>query len=80
MLANGRTREWMHPLSEVFGALRDAGLDIETFTEHYRVPWRIFPATVDLGEGMFGWPAERWLPLSYELVAVPHAQTAATGS
>ena len=70
-LANARTWEWMHPLGEVFGALRDAGLEIETFTEHYRVPWRIFPATVEVGDGMYGWPGEKWLPLSYELVASP---------
>ena len=75
-LANARTWEWMHPLGEVFGALRDAGFDIETFTEHYRVPWRIFPATVDVGDGMYGWPAEQWLPLSYELVAVPRPPSA----
>ncbi|KRC58589.1 hypothetical protein ASE14_18700 [Agromyces sp. Root81] len=75
-LANARTWEWMHPLGEVFAALRTAGLDIETFAEHYRAPWRIFPATVDLGDGMYGWPAEQWLPLSYELVAVPRAESA----
>ena len=59
----------MHPLDEVMGALRDAGLSIDAFTEHYQVPWQIFPVTVPVGQGMFSWPAERWLPLSYELVA-----------
>lgn len=68
-LEHARTWEWMHPLAEVQGALRAAGLTIDAFEEHDRVPWRIFPATVPLGEGMFGWPAEQWLPLSYELVA-----------
>lgn len=68
-LANARTWEWMHPLSDVLGALRDADLAVETFDEHYQVPWQIFPATVDQGEGMYGWPAERWLPLAYEIVA-----------
>lgn len=68
-LVNARTWEWMHPLDEVFGALRAAGLTVDDFAEHYVVPWRIFPVTVPKGEGMFGWPRERWLPLSYELVA-----------
>lgn len=68
-LQHVRTWEWMHPLDEVLGALRDAGMSIDVFTEHYRVPWRIFPITVPQGDGMFGWPAERWLPLSYEVVA-----------
>ncbi|WP_168197179.1 class I SAM-dependent methyltransferase [Agromyces laixinhei] len=79
-LVNARTWEWMHPLGEIFEALRGAGLEVETFTEHYRVPWRIFPATVELGDGMFGWPAEQWLPLSFELVAVPRAQAAVAES
>ena len=68
-LENARTWEWMHPLDDVLGSLRAAGLSIEEFTEHYRVPWQIFPVTVAQGDGMFGWPAERWLPLSYEVVA-----------
>ena len=68
-LEHARTWEWMHPLAAVHGALRAAGLAIDEFEEHYRVPWQIFPVTIPLGEGMFGWPAEQWLPLSYELVA-----------
>lgn len=68
-LEHARTWEWMHPLAEVHGALRAAGLAIDEFEEHYRVPWQIFPLTIPVGEGMFGWPAEQWLPLSYELVA-----------
>lgn len=67
-LANAKTWEWVHPLDEVLGALGDAGLTVDAFTEHYLVPWQIFPVTVPQGDGMFGWPAERWLPLSYELV------------
>jgi hypothetical protein len=63
----------MHPLDEVMRSLRAAGLSIDEFTEHYRVPWQILPITEPQGEGMFGWPAERWLPLSYEVVAsAPH--------
>jgi SAM-dependent methyltransferase len=68
-IEHAKTWEWMHPLDEVMRALRDAGLSIDAFTEHYEVPWQIFPVTVPVGQGMFSWPAERWLPLSYELVA-----------
>jgi SAM-dependent methyltransferase len=68
-LQNARTWEWVHPLDEVMRSLRAAGLTIDEFTEHYQVPWQIFPITEPQGEGMFGWPAERWLPLSYELIA-----------
>jgi hypothetical protein len=68
-LKHARTWEWMHPLDEVLGSLRGAGLSIDEFTERYQVPWQIFPIAVPQGDGMFGWPAQRWLPLSYEVVA-----------
>ncbi|MCK8608940.1 bifunctional 2-polyprenyl-6-hydroxyphenol methylase/3-demethylubiquinol 3-O-methyltransferase UbiG [Agromyces sp. C10] len=68
-IQHARTWEWMHPLDEVLRALRDAGLRIDSFTEHYEVPWQIFPVTVPRGDGMYGWPDRRWLPLSYEVVA-----------
>jgi SAM-dependent methyltransferase len=68
-ISHARTWEWMHPLGEVVGALRAAGLVVDEFAEHYQVPWQIFPIAVPQGEGMFGWPAQPWLPLSYELVA-----------
>ncbi len=68
-LANSKTWEWMHPLDEVMAALRDSGLTIDEFAEHFQVPWRIFPITVPQGDAMYGWPDEQWLPLSYELVA-----------
>ena len=69
IITHARTWEWMHPLGEVVGAVRAAGLEVDELAEHFRVPWRIFPMAVPQGEGMFGWPAEQWLPLSYELVA-----------
>lgn len=68
-LQHSRTWEWMHPLDEVFGALRAAGLRLDSFTEHHELPWQIFPVVVPKGEGMFGWPDRQWLPLSYELTA-----------
>jgi SAM-dependent methyltransferase len=68
-LQHSKTWEWMHPLDEVLGALRDAGLRLGSFTEHFEVPWQIFPVVVPKGDGMFGWPDRQWLPLSYELTA-----------
>jgi SAM-dependent methyltransferase len=68
-LQHSRTWEWMHPLDQVLGALRDAGLRLDSFTEHFEVPWQIFPIAVPKGDGMFGWPDRQWLPLSYELTA-----------
>ena len=34
------TREWIHPLSAILGALIDAGLTIVMFREHKVLPWR----------------------------------------
>jgi len=69
VLENTKTFEWTHPIGETLTALRDAGLAIDFFHEHYEVPWRIFPSVVPKGEGMFGWPEKKWLPLSYSLSA-----------
>ncbi|MRG60749.1 methyltransferase domain-containing protein [Agromyces sp. CFH 90414] len=69
VLQHARTWEWAHPLAQIFGALREGGLVVEHLDEHYRLPWRVFPAAVPLGEGMYGWPDEQWIPLALELVA-----------
>jgi hypothetical protein len=34
------TREWIHPLSAIVGALIDAGLTIKMFREHEVLPWQ----------------------------------------
>jgi len=70
VLENTTTFEWTHPIGETLTALRDAGLAIDFFHEHYEVPWRIFPSVVPTRDGMFGWPDKKWLPLSYSLSAV----------
>lgn len=71
VLENARTWEWMHPLAEIFGALREAGLDVDMFREHYEVPWKMFEMLEDKGHGMFGWADKPWLPLSFSLSATP---------
>ncbi|MFU8946430.1 class I SAM-dependent methyltransferase [Mycetocola zhadangensis] len=70
VLTNTRTWEWMHPTSEIVGALIDSGLRIDKLGEHYEVPWRMFPELVSTGDGMFGWPdGTPWLPLALEIIA-----------
>ena len=69
VLTHTTSFEWMHPLGETLTALRDAGLAIDRFHEHYEVPWKIFPSVVSTSDGMFGWPDKKWLPLSYSVVA-----------
>jgi SAM-dependent methyltransferase len=68
-LANTRTYEWPHPLSEIITSLLATGLALEFFHEHYEVPWRMFPALEARGDGMFGWPDTKWLPLALSLGA-----------
>jgi SAM-dependent methyltransferase len=74
VLTHTRTWEWMHPTSEIVGALLDAGLRIDKLGEHYEVPWRMYAGLVPVGDGMFGWPhGTPWLPLALEIVASkPH--------
>jgi SAM-dependent methyltransferase len=64
------TREttWMHPLSAVIGALLDAGLRLERFEEHPRIPWRMFRGLARDAEGLWAWPDRPWLPLGYTLI------------
>jgi SAM-dependent methyltransferase len=66
-----RTREhvWAHPLSEVVGALRAAGLALDWLREHPRVPWRMFRCLVRDADGLWTWPDQPWWPLAYSLAA-----------
>lgn len=68
-LANSRTAEWLHPLGRVVSALLDAGLRLDFLHEHPSVPWRMFGAMVEGPDGLWRWPAEPLLPLSYSLYA-----------
>jgi SAM-dependent methyltransferase len=40
VLTNQSTREWIHPLSAIIGALIEAGLTIKMFREHEVLPWQ----------------------------------------
>ena len=69
VLKNTRTWEWMHPLAEILRSLREAGLHVDMFREHYEVQWKMFEMLEEQGHGMFGWADRPWLPLSFSLAA-----------
>jgi SAM-dependent methyltransferase len=72
-IAASRTIEWMHPLADILGALRDAGLRLDWLHEHPRLTWRLFPSLVRDADGLWTWPDRQWLPLSMSLRAIREA-------
>ncbi|HEU0156176.1 MAG TPA: class I SAM-dependent methyltransferase [Stellaceae bacterium] len=68
-LRNATTYTWLHPLGDILGALRDAGLRLDWLHEHDRVAWRMFRQLVRDRDGMYRWPDEAWLPLAFSLRA-----------
>jgi SAM-dependent methyltransferase len=69
-LAHTRTHEWAHPLRQIFGALLEAGLQIEMFQEHDRIAWQLWPCLEYDGARMYRLPKDRMkLPLSFSLRA-----------
>jgi SAM-dependent methyltransferase len=62
--------EWDHPLSDIFGALLDAGLRLDFFHEHEVLPWQRLPMMVPMADRLFRLP---WdvvpMPLSFSLKA-----------
>ncbi|GAB3400033.1 class I SAM-dependent methyltransferase [Schumannella luteola] len=68
-MSNATTYEWPHPLSEIFGALLGAGLQIEAFDEHRSMPWRALPS-MGWREGGFRLPdGAPDAPLMFSLIA-----------
>ncbi|MEL7544930.1 MAG: class I SAM-dependent methyltransferase [Pseudomonadota bacterium] len=55
-LVNQRQYEWIHPLSDVLGALIGAGLTLEFLHEHDTLPWQAVPEMVANGDRMFRLP------------------------
>lgn len=70
-IANTRTFEWIHPLSQVFTALLDAGLRIVHVDEGRVLPWKFAERMIEVPGG-YVWPeAERDLvPCTFTIVAV----------
>jgi SAM-dependent methyltransferase len=72
-LSASRTIQWMHPLADVFAALRAAGLRVDELREHPRLTWRLFPSLVRDLDGLWTWPDKQWLPLALSLRAIREA-------
>jgi hypothetical protein len=68
-LANSRTVEFLHPMSDVIGGLLEAGLQLARFEEHDSIVWQMFTCLVEQN-GAFRWPDKPWFPLSYSLRAL----------
>jgi len=69
-LAQTRTHEWAHPLQQIFGAVLEAGLQIEMFHEHESLAWQLWPCLEYDGARMYRLPKDRHrLPLSFSLKA-----------
>lgn len=69
-LTNRRTAEWMHPLSDIIGALGAAGFQLAFLHEHERLPWKLFPMMVPAGPKLFRLPdGMARFPLSFSLSA-----------
>jgi SAM-dependent methyltransferase len=69
-LANSKSYQWIHPLSDVLSALLDAGLNIEMLHEHDRLPWKPFAMMIAAGRGLYRLPdGVSRIPLAYSLRA-----------
>jgi hypothetical protein len=70
-LANTRCYEWIHPLHDIFGALRAAGLAIDWFHEHDALIWPLFANMQESADSLCRLPADHpQLPLSFSLKAI----------
>ncbi len=71
VLNNQRLYEWMHPLCDIIGGLRQAGMTIDWLHEHAAIPWNLFPNVTEGDDGLYRLPADfPQLPLSFSLRAV----------
>jgi SAM-dependent methyltransferase len=68
-LKNARECTFMHPLGGVVTGLIEAGLTLNWLHEHDAIAWRMFDNLVAGTDGLYRWPSEPWLPLSYSLLA-----------
>jgi 2-polyprenyl-3-methyl-5-hydroxy-6-metoxy-1,4-benzoquinol methylase len=55
-LANTKSYQWIHPLSDIVSALLGAGLQIEMLHEHEVLPWKPFSMMVAAGQGYYRLP------------------------
>jgi SAM-dependent methyltransferase len=70
VMTHQSTREWIHPLSAIVGALIDAGLTITMFREHEVLPWQAVPMLVPAPDGQWRLPdGHPRIPLSFSVRA-----------
>jgi SAM-dependent methyltransferase len=70
IMTNQSSREWIHSLSEILGALIDAGLTITMFREHEVLPWQAVPILVPTSDRLWRLPdGHPRLPLSFSVRA-----------
>ncbi|WP_282819501.1 class I SAM-dependent methyltransferase [Curtobacterium flaccumfaciens] len=70
-VANTRTFEWPHPLSEIVNALLGAGLRLRRLDEGRTLPWRFSSRMVETDTGSWAWPEHDRdrMPTTYTIVA-----------
>jgi hypothetical protein len=70
VMTHQATREWIHPLSAILGALIDAGLTIAMFREHEVLPWQGVPMLVQAPDRFWRLPdGHPRIPLSFSVKA-----------
>lgn len=70
IMVNQSTRNSIHSLSSILGALISAGMTITMFREHEILPWRGLPSLIPASERMWRLPdGQPRVPLSYSLRA-----------
>jgi len=69
-LTHTRVYKWLHPLSDVVGAVLRAGLSLDFLHEHERLVWRAFPEMIEVDEREYALPPH-WpkFPLAFSLGA-----------
>lgn len=70
-VANTRTFEWPHPLSEIVNALLGAGLRLRRLDEGRTLPWRFSSRMVETDTASWAWPEHDRdrMPTTYTIVA-----------
>src|SRR5215831_9145970 len=70
IMTHQSTREWIHPLSAILGAIIDVGLTIVMFREHEVLPWRGVPSLVPASDRLWRLPdGHPRIPLSFSVRA-----------
>jgi SAM-dependent methyltransferase len=69
LVRNATTYTWIHPLGDIISSLLTAGLALDFFHEHDAVTWRMFKILKPDAKGLWRWPDQPWLPLSFSLRA-----------